>query len=192
MDKKLLRTIYLQKRKNLTQAQVLEKNSAITKNALSFLKTNPVDHVHIFLAQVEKAEVDTWQVIAAFNSQFPLIQIAIPRVIPGTKEMEHYILTSQTQLIDNQWSIPEPDPETSIPIAEGDIDAVFIPLLAFDKKGFRVGYGGGYYDRFLAKCGPDVIKIGLSFFEAADGFIVTDPFDIAMDYCVTPAGIVRF
>jgi len=192
MDKKLLRTSYLQQRKNLTQAQLLEKNSAITKNVLSFLKKKPADHVHIFLAQQQKAEVDTWQIIAALKTQFPTIKIAVPRIIPGTKEMKHYVLTSQTQLTNNQWSIPEPDPETSLPIDEADIDAIFIPLLAFDKKGFRVGYGGGYYDRFLAKCKPDVIKIGLSFFESAEGFIETDPFDIAMDYCITPAGIVGF
>ena len=69
---------------------------------------------------------------------------------------------------------------------------MFIPLLAFDNKGNRVGYGKGYYDNFLSKCTPDVIKIGLSFFEASDE--ITDVFesDIALDYCVTPNTIYQF
>ncbi len=123
---------------------------------------------------------------------YPKIQIAVPRVIPGTKEMEHFLLTPKTKLIQNRWKIPEPDPETSLKIEPQTLDAVFIPLLAFDNKGFRVGYGGGYYDRFLVQCRPDVIKIGLSFFEAIGQIDDLDSFDVAMNYCVTPFGVIQF
>ena len=69
---------------------------------------------------------------------------------------------------------------------------VFVPLLAFDKKGHRVGYGKGFYDKFLSECKPDAIKIGLSFFEPEE--LITDVFesDVKLDYCVTPNSIHAF
>jgi 5-formyltetrahydrofolate cyclo-ligase len=69
---------------------------------------------------------------------------------------------------------------------------VLIPLLAFDQTGQRVGYGKGYYDRFLANCRPDCIKTGLSFFPAEDKITDTNTFDIAMDFCITPDKIYEF
>ncbi|MDR9457609.1 MAG: 5-formyltetrahydrofolate cyclo-ligase, partial [Salegentibacter sp.] len=72
------------------------------------------------------------------------------------------------------------------------LDLVFIPLLAFDKTGNRVGYGKGYYDRFLDSCKPGVIKIGLSFFEAEEEIKEMFETDVALDYCVTPNRVYQF
>ena len=72
------------------------------------------------------------------------------------------------------------------------IDVVFVPLLAFDKNGHRIGYGKGYYDKFLSSCKPDIIKIGLSFYEAEEAFQDVYPSDIPLDYCVTPKKVYRF
>jgi 5-formyltetrahydrofolate cyclo-ligase len=69
---------------------------------------------------------------------------------------------------------------------------VFVPLLAFDKKGHRVGYGKGFYDRFLSDCKPETIKIGLSFFEAEESISAILPSDIRLDFCVTPTEIIVF
>ena len=69
---------------------------------------------------------------------------------------------------------------------------VFVPLLKKKKKGHRVGYGKGFYDKFLSECKPDAIKIGLSFFEPEE--LITDVFesDVKLDYCVTPNSIHAF
>ena len=69
---------------------------------------------------------------------------------------------------------------------------MFIPLLAFDKQGNRIGYGKGFYDRFLANCKPETIKIGLSFFEAEEE--ITDIFesDKKLNYCVTTKQVYSF
>lgn len=72
------------------------------------------------------------------------------------------------------------------------IDVVFVPLLAFDKTGHRVGYGKGFYDDFLAKCRPQTIKIGLSFFDAEDHIEDIYQGDIPLDYCITPNKIYKF
>jgi 5-formyltetrahydrofolate cyclo-ligase len=72
------------------------------------------------------------------------------------------------------------------------IDVAFVQLMAFDKKGHRVGYGKGFYDKFLAKCKPEIIKIGLSFFEPEE--LISDVLesDVMLDYCVTPSGVYEF
>jgi len=69
---------------------------------------------------------------------------------------------------------------------------VFIPLLAFDEEGHRVGYGKGFYDSFLAECKPETLKIGLSFFEAETKIEDVFDGDMALDYCVTPKQVYRF
>lgn len=192
MNKSFLRAEYLNKRKNLDQDEIHDKNSAIVKNLKLLLSEKIIGTVHLFLPQHGKVEIDTWQIISFFQKDLPQTAIAVPRIVPGTKEMEHFLLTPETNLIENRWKIPEPEPETSLKIEPVNLDAVLIPLLAFDKKGYRVGYGGGYYDRFLSQCKPDVIKIGLSFFEAIEKINDIDPYDVPMNYCVTPLRIVRF
>ena len=69
---------------------------------------------------------------------------------------------------------------------------MFVPLLAFDTKGNRIGYGKGFYDRFLADCKPETIKIGLSFFEAEKDFNDVSKDDVQLDYCVTPEELFQF
>jgi 5-formyltetrahydrofolate cyclo-ligase len=69
---------------------------------------------------------------------------------------------------------------------------VFVPLLAYDKSGQRVGYGKGFYDTFLQQCKPNTVKIGLSFFAPEENIEDVSANDVALDYVVTPEGIVRF
>jgi len=109
----------------------------------------------------------------------------------GTKgTLAHFLLTDATVLKVNSLGIPEPT--DGIPIPEAAIEVVFIPLLAFDHQGNRVGYGKGFYDRFLSKCNPKTIKIGLSFFTAEEEITEVFPADIPLDYCITPSKIYIF
>ena len=104
--------------------------------------------------------------------------------------MAHFLLTDNTKIKKNEYNIPEPVNGLEVP--SNKIDVVFVPLLAFDKTGNRVGYGKGFYDKFLSECKPDAIKIGLSFFEAEE--LISDIFegDIKLDYCVTPNDVYSF
>ncbi len=72
------------------------------------------------------------------------------------------------------------------------IDVVFIPLLSFDYKGNRVGYGKGYYDRFLLNCKEECLKIGLSFFEEEQCVFDVEDTDISLDFCVTPKQVYQY
>lgn len=94
------------------------------------------------------------------------------------------MLTDKTDFDKNDWDIPEPKDGAEIAVRK--IDVVFLPLLAFDVRGHRVGYGKGFYDRFLGECREDVVKVGLSLFQAELLIEDVDEHDIPMDYCVTP------
>jgi len=104
--------------------------------------------------------------------------------------MSHFLLTDNTVLKKSLYGIPEP--VDGIEIAPNKIDVVFIPLLAFDNVGNRVGYGKGFYDQFLSECKPDVIKIGLSFFEPESFIEDINKNDIPLNYCVTPNKVFSF
>ncbi len=73
-----------------------------------------------------------------------------------------------------------------------EIAMVFVPLLAFDLQGYRLGYGKGFYDRFLATCKPDVLKIGFSWFQAIEEMPEINAHDLPLDYCITPERLYVF
>ena len=102
----------------------------------------------------------------------------------------HILINKQTRFVENRFKILEPD--STKEILPSEIDVVFIPLLCFDQHGNRVGYGGGYYDRFLTKTSRSCLKIGLSFFEPVDFIEGISKTDIALDMCVTPEKLYNF
>ncbi len=120
----------------------------------------------------------------------PGIRIALPVMVGGQQSLHALLVGNNTQYQPNSFGIDEPINGT--PIDHYRIDVVFVPLLAFDKQGYRVGYGKGYYDRFLASCREDVIAIGFSFFEPIDKIEDTDMFDIPLNYCIGPNQLYEF
>nr|WP_295929264.1 5-formyltetrahydrofolate cyclo-ligase [uncultured Dyadobacter sp.] len=192
MKKAALRKEFLQKRKEADGRWLIEKNALIAQNLEKYVQENHFNTLHTFLPQLGSREINTSFIIELFRTAFPAMRIAAPYIIPGTREMEHYLITPFTHLITNQWRIPEPDPTNAEKIQPLEIDIVLVPLLAFDRKGYRVGYGGGYYDRFLPKTRPECIKMGLSLFEEVDKIEDIDEFDIPLDACITPERLYDF
>ena len=187
MLKKELRTKYKALRKELTEIDIEEKSLAIA-NALLPLPIWDKTYFHIFLPIVEHKEVDTEFILHLLSGKDK--EILISKSDFETRNMTHFLLTDNTRIKKNEYNIPEPVDGIEVPAQK--IDVVFIPLLAFDKKGNRVGYGKGFYDKFLSECKPETIKIGLSFFEPEE--LILDVFenDILLDYCVTPSEIYTF
>lgn len=192
MKKAALRKEFLAKRKEAGERWLIEKNALIARNLEKYIQGNQFNTLHTFLSQLGSREIDTSFVIESFRIRFPIMRIAAPYIVPGTREMEHFLVTPFTHLVVNQWKIPEPDPLTSERIQPREIDIVLVPLLAFDRQGYRVGYGGGYYDRFLPQTRPDCIKMGLSLFEAVDDIEDIDTFDIPLDACISPERLYDF
>ena len=104
--------------------------------------------------------------------------------------MENFYFEGLHQLENNAWGIPEPRQGIPTPIEK--IDLVLVPLLAFDQRGHRVGYGKGYYDRFLAESNSDCRKIGLSFFEPVENINDITKDDVPLTGCVTPSAFFSF
>ncbi|SFC93515.1 5-formyltetrahydrofolate cyclo-ligase [Algibacter pectinivorans] len=187
MTKTELRKTYKALRNDLSENDIDNFSLAIS-NLLLKLPIWEYSFYHIFLAIAEQKEVNTDYILNILAGKDK--NILISKSDFKTGGMTHFLLTDNTVIKKNKYNIPEPI--DGIEITNNKIEVVFIPLLAFDKQGNRVGYGKGFYDRFLADCNPETIKIGLSFFEAETE--ITDVFDgdIALDYCVTPKRVYRF
>lgn len=149
-------------------------------------------YIHTFLPILRQNEVNTWPLIHRIWQEQLGVTIAVSKTEPTNHSLTHYLLTSETPLINNRWGVPEPNPASSVQCPVSEIDLVLVPLVAFDRQGHRVGYGGGYYDRFLAECHPDCLKIGLSLVESIDKITDIEPTDIRLDACVTPRQIHWF
>ncbi|WP_428656577.1 5-formyltetrahydrofolate cyclo-ligase [Runella sp.] len=189
MTKRELRTIFAERRRSLTAAEVAVQSQAIARHFFSFFAIENLKAVHTYLPLRRQNEVDTFPIIYTIQEKYLQNQVVIPRALPETGEMEHYQWLPDMKLQLNQWSILEPDPTCNLQYAVSGIDLVIIPLLAFDRNGYRVGYGKGFYDRFLAKCRPNVIKVGLSMFDPILKIDDLNAFDIRMDFCITPTQV---
>jgi 5-formyltetrahydrofolate cyclo-ligase len=186
MLKKVLRTTYILRRNSLSQSQGIDQSISIA-NRLLTIPVWKLDYYHIFLPIKDKKEIDTSAILSILQGKDK--HVLVPKVI-DSNNLQHFLLTDNTKFKLSTWSVPEP--LDGIPISTDKIDVVFVPLLAFDKKGHRVGYGKGFYDTFLSQCRKDVIKIGLSFFEAEETITDVHNADVKLDYCVTPNTVYSF
>lgn len=186
-NKKELRLAYKTLRNSLSENELEEMSLAIANKVLT-LPIWEKTYFHIFLPITEHREVNTEFILHLLSGKDK--EIIISKSDFSTRNMTHFLLTDNTKIKKNEYNIPEPVDGIEVPTHK--IDIVFVPLLAFDKKGNRVGYGKGFYDKFLSKCKPEVLKIGLSFFEPEK--LIKDIFegDVKLDYCVTPNEVYTF
>lgn len=186
--KKELRKIYLKKRMELSEGEFRLLNQQICDNFFVSIDLSKINVIHTFLPIEKNREVNTWLIIDRLTRQFPGIRISVPKINNQTAVLEHYYFEGKDQLKNNTWEIPEP--VRGLPTPLDKIDAVLVPLLAFDKLGNRLGYGRGFYDRFLAECRPDCLKIGLSIFEMEEKIEGMDEKDVPLNMIVTPEKVV--
>ncbi|WP_406824732.1 5-formyltetrahydrofolate cyclo-ligase [Pedobacter sp. KACC 23697] len=163
---------------------------ALNESLLKQFKTidfSRIKTLHIFLPITEKKEPDTFLLIKWLSKTYPEVKIIIPKADFETALMTHHEYLGEKDLKKNLYNILEPQKGN---LHEGEIDMVVIPLLAFDKQGYRVGYGKGFYDRFLK--GLNAQKIGLSLYPAIEKIDDVHEHDIKLDFCITPTEIIKF
>jgi 5-formyltetrahydrofolate cyclo-ligase len=187
LNKNQLRIKYKKLRQQLSTIEIDEMSLAVANQLLS-LDIWKQTYYHLFLTIEEQKEIETEYVLNVLQGKDKEIVVSKSDFV--TLEMVHYLLTDNTKFKKNEYNIPEPIDGLDIPLTK--IDVVFVPLLAFDLKGNRVGYGKGFYDNFLSKCKPETIKIGLSLFDAELTIPDVNANDIRLDYCVTPTKIYSF
>ena len=186
MNKSDYRAKYKDLRATLSAENCDDKSLAIANNLLQ-LDIWDFEFYHLFLSIEKLKEINTEYILNILSGKDK--NIVLSKSDFKSASMTHYLLTDSTLLKTNAWGIPEP--QNGIQIQPEQLDVVFIPLLAFDKKGNRLGYGKGFYDRFLKNCKPSCLKIGLSFFEAEEE-LPTNIDDIALTHCITPDKIYTF
>ena len=190
MTKEELRKVYIQKRNALSDTQYRELNDALCQVFFKSIDLSIVKILHSFLAIKKNKEPDTTMIMNKIKDHHNTIRLSLPRVDNVNQTLESVFLEASTVLKTNSWGIPEPqggsltDPK--------QIDMVLVPMLIFDRAGHRVGYGKGFYDKFLATTSSDCKRVGICFFDPVDRIDDVQGFDKALDQCITPSGSYKF
>ena len=184
-DKTFLRSHYKKKRLSLTKQEVDHLSQRVCKQ-LDKLSIWRLKHYHIFISISKYNELDTSSIINKLKSEKKII--IVPKI--SNNELVHIAINDQTEFSINEYGIKEPNNGNHFIIE--NLDLIFIPLLAFDLEGHRVGYGKGYYDRFLKLTNKSSLKIGLSFFDPINKIQDIDDNDVKLDYCITPTQVHKF
>ena len=171
---------------SLTPQQIEQKSCFIAQKVMTCLQESD-EYIHIFLPIVAKNEVNTYPLIEQLVLRGK--KIVVSQSQWKKRSMVHYIYDSQKIKI-NQVGIPEPFNSVKVPIQK--LDIVIVPLLISDKRGYRIGYGKGFYDRFLAKCPTQIQIIGINFFPPVDFITDIQSHDIPIRYLVTPSKVFNF
>jgi 5-formyltetrahydrofolate cyclo-ligase len=190
MTKSELRKSYLAKRQMLTMAEREAISAEIASSFFRGFDPSSVKVLHCFIPIQRFAEVDTRPIFQRIWSEFPHIQTVVPRVNHDMEQLESLKYGPDVELAESRWRISEPVHDERVDTRV--IDMVLIPLLCFDRQGHRVGYGKGYYDRFLRECRDDCKKIGLSSFDQVDAISDAHEGDVKLDAAITPAGTINF
>jgi len=190
MIKSNLRKTYLARQRSLNKSERIEKSIAIKDRFFSHFNLKDVQTIHFFLSIEKNNEVD----ISCIGRDLWLKswekKTCVPRINFEAGIIESVEYGQKSKIMPNRWGISEPF--TGEIIDDKEIDLVLVPLLCFDEMGYRVGYGKGYYDKFLDNCRKDCLKVGVSFFEPIGEIEDVREFDVRLDYCVTPEKVWRF
>lgn len=189
MNKASLRKLYLEKRKTLTRSELVELSESVFNRftTLSFpsckllLSYSPIPHHQEFDVKLCEDHL---------RERHDHLVVGYPRLLQEDYQMEAIEPGTEELTSKNRYGIIEP--ANGRIIAPHEIDLVFVPLVAFDANGFRVGYGKGYYDRFLKKCRKDCLTIGFSFFEVSPSADDIDQFDVPLRFCISPLRVYEF
>ena len=181
MEKADLRKIYKEKRQQLSGIDIEELQENIYQQIYD-LEISNIKNVHVFLSLAKFKEINTNPIIDYYRSQNK--KIVVSKSDFTNNSLTHFYLEKDTTIALNKYGIPEP--VNAVQVCEIELDLVFVPLLISDEQYYRVGYGKGFYDRFLANCRKDVKKIGLNFFKPISNITDVNEFDIALDEVIYP------
>jgi 5-formyltetrahydrofolate cyclo-ligase len=183
-----LRRLMLTRRRALPPAELATRSARVAARLFADFDLVNWGTVHVFLPLQRRQELNTWLIIRCLWAEWPATRVVVP-VVEADGTLTHRLLTAATPLQESAWGIPEPIDSPVISPAE--IDAVLLPLLAFDEQGQRVGYGKGFYDRFLLEC-PQARRIGLSLEPPVPRIEDVWPGDVLLHACVTPERVWHF
>ena len=189
MLKKELRKKYNTQRLQLTAAERAKLDDLLLIQ-FQQVPLAPLHHIMSFVPIEGKREVNTFLLTDFLKFRNPGLQLCYPQTNIFQNTMQALIADDATEFDANEYGVPEPVHGQALEPQQ--LDLVLVPLLIFDKRGYRVGYGKGFYDRFLKDCRADCIKVGLSYFEPVDRIDDASGFDVPLNYCITPHMVYVF
>ncbi|HTL07029.1 MAG TPA: 5-formyltetrahydrofolate cyclo-ligase [Chitinophagaceae bacterium] len=190
MTKAALRTVYKEKRLALPEKDRLRLDDLLLIKFQQLPLSYDVQVLLSYWPLSKEAEIDTFLLTDYLQFRLPHLQVAYPVTNIDELSFQAVIVNDDTEFALNKYGIAEPVEGMAITPAE--IDMVFVPLLAFDTKGYRVGYGKGFYDRYLKDCRNDCEKIGFSYFAPVEGISDINQFDVPLTTGVTPEHLYEF
>ena len=180
-EREQLRAEALRKRDSLPPNVRAELSRRVVDRAINWIEVNRADVVLIYLSM--RSEVETGGLLDYLLAQNKIVLAPVMRM----KQRDltpHRIMDAKEDLILHPYGMYQPNKETCPPFPLNRIDLIFVPGVAFDLKGYRIGYGAGFYDRFLPQC-PQSVWIGLAY----EVQIVTDtfpqPWDVSLHQVLT-------
>ena len=183
MLKKEARILFKEKRNTISDTERMKWDDLILIQ-FQTIDLPYVDYVLSFYPIEDYKEINSFIFTDYLRFKNPNLRICYPKMTAENGEMHAVVCNPDSVFESNAYGILEPlDTDTAGPEL---MDIVIIPLLAFDEQGIRVGYGKGYYDRYLKNCREDCIRIGLSYFEAVASIDDANEFDVPLDFCITP------
>ena len=186
LSKSIIRKYFLKKRNMYSQRDIINKSNIIKEKLFKKFNFDNYKIIHTYISH--KKEVNTWLIIEKIMDDYNHCNIIVPKCYKSN-QLQHFELKNSLLLL-NSYGILEPSESKKYNRID-EIDLVIVPLLAFDLDGNRVGYGKGYYDRFLQNC-KNAKKVGISFEEPVSKILDTNQYDIKLDYCITPEKIYKF
>ncbi|WIV13471.1 5-formyltetrahydrofolate cyclo-ligase [Proteiniborus sp. MB09-C3] len=188
MDKKSLRSEILSKRKSLSKEELIEKSTAISKLLFSTDKYKSSNYIMCYIDF--RNEVKTEEIIKTSLKEGK--NIIIPISVVETRQLIlSQLLDYDKELEAGTYGILEPKKEFIREVNPELIDLVLMPGVAFDRRGYRIGYGGGYYDRFLTRIHKSVPKIALAFELQMVPHVREGRYDVPVDYIITENEIIK-
>ncbi|HJB96998.1 MAG TPA: 5-formyltetrahydrofolate cyclo-ligase [Candidatus Acutalibacter pullicola] len=181
-EKAALRRELLAQRDAVPQRE--EKSRAVGDGVLALPAYQKARQVLLYLSK--GSEVDTWEVFARAVAEGK--EVYAPRCLDGEGTMGFFQVTSPQELLQGRFGLWEPDPRRCAPWRRREGALCLVPGIAFDRQGYRLGYGKGYYDRFLAVFSGTAA--GLCFRELALERLPRGPQDRRVDVLVTEAGVL--
>lgn len=181
-----LRTLYKEKRKELPQEEKQRMDKAICDRFLSLSSYRYADTILLYYPL--KNEIDTRRI--ALDALEKGKRLAFPRCIENNEMVYHYV-TSLDELTSGKYGINEPKEDLPLYVPSADSHALCVlPAIIYDKKGYRLGYGKGYYDRFLSSFKGT--KAGLIYSDFIIDEIPHGRYDLRADVVITEKGVIPF
>jgi 5-formyltetrahydrofolate cyclo-ligase len=187
MLKSEARKLYLEKRKALTPNECLKLDDLLLIQ-LQRMDWSNVCCVGNFFPMESQNEPNSLLLAKYLHAILPGLTLAYPRIQANGNEMDFYAETDT--LSENKWGIQEPLPLNKV--LPQQMDAILVPLLCFDQRGQRIGFGKGYYDRYFELYPKQHLRIGISYFEPIANIQDTHQFDVPLTHCITPWNIYEF